>query len=163
MTSKYFFLFLFSYTRFLLEYHLLIFVFSWMISSICMGLLIYKSDQIHWGNLFRVKITRSIRKRRMKMTNLFEFLGLSSTWNEIVGRISEISRTRSRNSTSTFISSLNKQQSNYYFYKQRRNSLFINMSFLQTFQQIPYGSYQAHINPCTKRFYRPTCPISKLM
>lgn len=32
---------------------------------------------------------------------------------------------------------------------------------IQPFQQIPYASYQAHINPCSKRFYLPSCPISK--
>ncbi len=43
------------YTRFLIKYHLFIFGSILIMTSVSIGLLIYKHDQIHFGNLLRVK------------------------------------------------------------------------------------------------------------
>ncbi len=66
------------YTRCLIKYHLFIFSSILIMTSICIGLLIYKYDQIHFGNLLKVKNELANDRR------IFFSIGFSSTWNKIL-------------------------------------------------------------------------------
>ncbi|CAF1520852.1 unnamed protein product, partial [Adineta steineri] len=86
-------------------------------TSICIILLIYKRNQIHFGPLlqgFQAHGTKS-----------------SDEYRKLIALIRETQTTH----------------------------LFPNSFKSKTFHQIPYSSFNPHINPCSKRFYLPTCPI----
>lgn len=64
---------IYRYVRFLIKYHLYIFCVAIIMTSISISFLIYKREQIHYGNILRVKLLISNRKDLKKYNHFFSF------------------------------------------------------------------------------------------